>query len=145
MKEEQSDSKAWAEDFITKYRDKAQIDSAQRKQSSEGTSAETKRTKVPASQPTNVTTKKSFAEIAKESYIRALSNRSSHDGAIPQTNCDLINRYKEIQGHPERKSRIRTQLELWLRARLDVVHREDIPNRRISRAWISDFHSDILI
>ncbi|XP_053957166.1 uncharacterized protein LOC128862517 [Anastrepha ludens] len=170
LTEEQSDSKAWAEAFITEHREKAKMDSAQgkRKRSSEGTSAEAKRTKVSATQMTKVTPKRSFAEVAKGSHVRAVIDRSSHDGAISQANWDLINRslwkvyrdiLKENPGPPPScsdagwfQSRVKLMDlytlainrigEPWPGARLDVVRREDIPNRPRSRAWIPDFHSD---
>ncbi|XP_053955150.1 uncharacterized protein LOC128861217 [Anastrepha ludens] len=153
------------------------MDSAQgkRKRSSEGTSAEAKRSKVSATQTTNAL-KKSFAEVAKESHIRAVIDRSSHDGAITQANWDLISRslwkvYRDIlqenPGPPPScsdagwfQSRVKLTRcadqrsvdlytlaikrigEPWPGARLDVVLREDIPNRPRSRAWIPQFHTD---
>nr|XP_054746091.1 uncharacterized protein LOC129250491 [Anastrepha obliqua] len=162
LTEEQSDSKAWSEAFITKHREKAKMDSAQdkRKRSSEGTSAEAKRTKVSATQMT-----RSFAEVAKESYVRAvidprdLINRSLwkvyrdilKENPGPPPSCSdagwFQSRVKLIRCAEQRSVDLYTLAinrigEPWPGARLDMTRREDIPNRPRSRAWIPDFHSD---
>ncbi|XP_054725601.1 uncharacterized protein LOC129235664 [Anastrepha obliqua] len=153
LTEEQSDSKAWAEAFIIEHWEKAKIDSAQgkRKQSSEGTSAEAKRTKLFATQMTKVTTKRSFAEVAKGSYVRAVYRDILKENPGPPPSCSdagwFQSRVKLIRCAEQRSVALYTLAinrigEPWPGARLDVVRREDIPNWPRSRVWIPDFHSD---
>ncbi|XP_036317726.1 uncharacterized protein LOC118732715, partial [Rhagoletis pomonella] len=119
--------------------------------------------------------KKSFADAARESLVRAVIDRNAFDGGITQQNWDLVTRklwavYREVLrdnvGPPpfcsdagwlrgvkmikcadERsaqlyKAAINKIGEPWPGARLDVVKREEIPNRPKSRAWIPEYHDD---
>ncbi|XP_053960110.1 uncharacterized protein LOC128864462 [Anastrepha ludens] len=96
LTEKQTDSKAWAESFISEDRKKVKMDFAQRKskRSKEGVSIKAKISKVAPTQMTNGAnrdTKRSFAKTVKECCIRAVIDRSSYDGAISQANWDLVN------------------------------------------------------
>ncbi|XP_036347177.1 uncharacterized protein LOC118756524 [Rhagoletis pomonella] len=101
---EELDSRNWAEKFMAEHQAKAKQESAQgKRKSSRELSSEPKRTRVSAFLTADELQKRSFADAAKDTFTRAVIDRSSLDGAISPQNWDLVNRrlwavYKEVLG-----------------------------------------------